>query len=95
MVVSVDCHSDSFPCAVSDFLVNIGFARCLPWFILLHRDIPMEKFYFPLMGNMRFTHFMSWGFHLSTAISDTISIDGVRLGLDFLVQNSFFQPWLL
>lgn len=86
MVVFVASHSNFCLCEVCEFSCEYRFG--MPSSIIVQharhcRDIPVEKFYFPLLGNMHFIHHMSCSFHLSTVISDPISTDGVRLGLEF------------
>lgn len=98
MVISVGFHSDFFPCEVCDFSCEYKFS--VPSSMIVQPalgcgDIPEQKFYFPLLGNMHFTHFKSWDFHPSSVISDPISIDGVGLGLEFLYNTLYFNhnPW--
>lgn len=94
MVISVDSHTDVFPCEVCDF--SCKYKLTMPSFMIVQpalgcRDIPVEKFYFPLMGNKHFTHFMLWLFHLSSVISNLVSIGGVELGLEFLCNTLAFN----
>lgn len=62
MVVPVDSHSDFFACEVCEFScecqVTMPSSITVPP-ALGCRGIPVEKFYFPLLGNMHFTHFKS------------------------------------
>lgn len=62
MVVSVDSHSDFLPGEVCEFSCVYKFSMPSSTIVqpaLGCRDIPVEKFYFVLLGSMHFAHLMS------------------------------------